>query len=148
MPYFLCRLRPKFDAMLDRIFHPKTFTKAFCAQDQATTPHCAGMVLAQRESLVEVELHCRKCAAKVLYSIDKLPEGYRVYQVRVTGEDNPILPPSIRSQPLPYLEEEFAVVAASAQGAHEAAEWATGLTFKGHSVRWYIDGTFHPDDRF
>lgn len=124
------------------------FTHLFCRHDQALTPYQAGRVLRQEEETVELELHCRRCGTRVLYETDQLPEGYRVYQVWVTAEDNPSLPAEFRPQPLPYMEEEFAVVATSAQGAYEAADFATSLPFRGHLVHWYVDGKIHLDERF
>ena len=105
-------------------------------------------MLAQQGNLVAVELHCRKCGAKIQYSTQSLPAGYQVYQVRVTGEDNSELLAEFRPQPLVFLEEEFAVVGSSAQQAHEAAEFATALRLKGHLARWFVNGELHPDERF
>ena len=126
----------------------KTFMHLFCQREQCLTPHWAGRVLSPHGPLVELELHCQRCGTKVRYETDKLPAGYRVYQVRLTGEDNPAELLEFRPQPLPFLEEEFAIVATSSQQAHELADALTSLRFVGHIVQHYVDGEVHLDERF
>lgn len=97
---------------------------------------------------MELKLHCNRCGNVVIYETDELPVNYRVYQVRVTGEDNTALAAEFRPQSLPFLEEAFAVVATSAQEAHELADFVAILRFKGHLVHHYVDGELHLDERF
>ncbi len=129
-----------------RGFYPKTFICLYCTTDQAITPHAAGRVLARRGTELEIQTWCRKCRAKVTYITDELPAGYQVYQVRITGEDGPHLPAEFR--PVPYLEEEFEVVATSPQDAHERAEFAHSLRLSGHLTHYYVNGELHLDERF
>lgn len=126
--------------------HPKTFLSLYCTTDQAITPHAAGRVLARHGAELEIQTWCRKCRAQVSYITDELPAGYQVYLVRVTGEDGPHLPAELR--PVPYLEEEFEVVATSPQDAHERADFAHSLRFTGHLTHFYINGEVHLDERF
>lgn len=129
-----------------RGYYPKTFLPLYCTTDQAITPHAAGRVLARRGGEVEIQTWCRKCRSGVVYITDELPEGYQVYQVRITAEDGPHLPAEFR--PLPYLEEEFEVVATSPQDAHERAEFAHSLRLSGQLTRYYVNGEVHLDERF
>lgn len=129
-----------------RAYSPTTFLSLYCTADQAITPHTAGRILARRGTELEIQTWCRKCRAQRVYITDELPAGYQVYQVRVTGEDGPHLPAEFR--PVPYLEEEFEVVATSPQDAHERADFAHSLRFAGHLTRFYINGEVHLDERF
>lgn len=124
----------------------RAFIDLFCLKDQCLTPHRAGRVLAQWGPVIELELHCQKCRTVVRYETDELPAGYRLYQVRITGEDNPADLAEFR--PHPFLEEELAVVASSSQEAHGLADLATSLRFTGHLMRHYIDGVLHLNERF
>lgn len=134
--------------MINGVPSSKTFIELYCLREQTITPHRAGRVLEQHGPLVKLELYCRQCGAKVMHETDELPVGYRIYRVRVTGEDNPSLPVEFRPQPLPYIEEEMEIAATSAQHAHELAEYAQLSRFKGHLVKWYVDGLLHLDERF
>jgi hypothetical protein len=127
---------------------PQTFTQLLCSNEQYFTPHRAGRVLAQLGKQVELELYCRQCGNKTVNTMYELPVGYRTYQVRVVGEDNPALPVELRPQPLPFLADDFAVVARSAQEAHEQAGFTHKLPFCGHLVTYYVDGVEHWDERF
>lgn len=126
--------------------YSKTFTHLFCRSEQCLTPHWAGRVLGRTEDGLELELHCRRCGHKSSCEVDILPTSHRVYQVRVTGEDHSALP--ARMRPLPWLEESFAVVATSAQHAHEVAELAHRTRFGGHLVKYYVNGELHLNERF
>lgn len=125
---------------------PQTFLSLRCAVEQLETPHSTGRITARDDSGIRVEVKCRRCGATAEYLLPRLPEGYRVYQVRVTGEDGPHLPAELR--PLPYLEESFEVMAGSPQEAHERAEFAHSLRLTGHLTQYYLDGVLHPDERF
>ncbi|SHJ40948.1 hypothetical protein SAMN02745146_3069 [Hymenobacter daecheongensis DSM 21074] len=125
---------------------PKGFLSLHCTSEQQATPHSSGRVIAKGESGISLQVKCRSCGADSVYQMEQLPQGYQVYQVRITGEDGPHLPKELR--PLPYLEESFSVVAVSAQDAHERAEFAHSLRLAGHLTQYYIDGTLHLDERF
>lgn len=127
-------------------YTPKTFQHWFCAKEQTTTPHVAGRVLSQDAVGIHLQARCRRCGFAHEQILDEFPEGHRLYQVRITGEDGPHLPNSMR--PVPHLEETFCVVATSAQDAHERAEFSHTLRFAGQLVCYYIDGELHLDDRF
>lgn len=125
---------------------PKTFMMLFCAAEQLETPHLAGRVISEDAPGVRLKVRCRRCGAVTGLQLPQLPEGHRVYQVRITGEDGPHMPAEYR--PLPYLEESFSVVATSAQDAHERADFAHTLRLAGQLTRYYIDGLLHLDERF
>lgn len=127
-------------------YYPKTFMPLVCAKEQQVTPHSAGRVVGSDASGISLQVKCRSCGAETVYHTAQLPEGYRVYQVHITGEDGPHLPAELR--PLPYLEESFAVVATSLQDVHERAEFAHSLRLAGHLTQYYIDGVLHLDERF
>jgi hypothetical protein len=127
-------------------YTPRTFLHLYCAAEQAITPHVAGRVLARHGIEIEIQAWCRKCRAQVLYITDALPAGYQIYKVRITAKDGPHLPAEFR--PVPYIEEEFEVVATSIQDAHERAEFAHSMRLEGQLVLYYIDGELHADERF
>lgn len=127
-------------------YYPKTFVSLYCTTDQAVMPYAAGRVLARRGAALEIQTWCRRCRAKLVYITDELPTGYQVFQVRITAEDGPHLPAELR--PVPYLEEEFEVVATSPQDAHERADFAHSLRLSGQFTQYYINGELHLDERF
>ncbi len=127
-------------------YAPKTFLHLYCTTDQAITPHAAGRVVARHGGELEVQTWCRKCRTNVLYITDELPPGYQVYRVRITAEDGPHLPAEFR--PVPYLEEEFEVVATSLQDAHERASFAHAMRLEGQLVLYYINGELHANEQF
>ena len=127
-------------------FRPATFIQLFCMRDQTITPHSGGKVLSHNGGTIEIAVRCRKCGEQAIYATDQLPKDYRVYHVRVTGEDGPHLPDEFR--PLSFVEEEFEVVGCSDQDAHERAEFACTLRFQGHKTTWFIDRTEHLDERY
>lgn len=127
-------------------YSPKTLLPLFCEAEQTDTPHSAGRVLAHDGVGVVLEVKCRSCGQKQEYILSQLPGGFQVYQVRITGEDGPHLPDSMR--PVPFLEESFEVVATSLQDAHERAEFACSVRFAGQLVRYYINGEEHLNERF
>ncbi|MFD2786208.1 hypothetical protein [Hymenobacter rubripertinctus] len=127
-------------------YSPKAFILLPCAKEQQLTPHTAGRVTNSDASGISLQVKCRSCGAESVYQTAQLPEGYRMYEVRVTGEDGPHLPASLR--PLPYLEESFSVVATSPQHAHEQAEFGHSLPLAGHLAKYYIDGALHLNERF
>lgn len=125
---------------------PYALLLLFCATEQVDTPHSAGRVLSRSASGIHLEVKCRRCGKNQEHVLSQLPEGYRPYQVRVTGEDGPHLPDSMR--PIPYLEEEFEVIGRSLQDAHDKAEFTHSLPFAGHLARYYINGELHLNERF
>ena len=127
-------------------YYPKSFMRLPCAKEKQATPHAAGRVANSDASGISLQVKCRSCGTESIYQMEQLPEGYQVYQVRITGEDGPHLPQELR--PLSYLEESFSVVAASAQDAHERAEFAHSLRLAGHLTQYYINGALHLDERF
>ncbi|TGD81720.1 hypothetical protein [Hymenobacter wooponensis] len=127
-------------------YSPKNLLTLFCEAEQATTPHTGGRVMARTVAGVVVAVRCRRCGLVQEHTLSRLPDGLLVYRVRITGEDGPHLPDSMR--PLPFLEESFEVVAASLQDAHERAEFACSLRFAGHLVCYYINGEEHLNERF
>ncbi|WP_167856906.1 hypothetical protein [Hymenobacter aquaticus] len=127
-------------------YSPHNLLTLFCEAEQTDTPHTGGRVLGRTATGVAVAVRCRRCGHVREHTLSPLPEGLQVYQVRITGEDGPHLPDSMR--PLPFLEESFEVVAASLQDAHERAEFASSLRFAGHLVRYYINGEEHLNERF
>jgi hypothetical protein len=127
-------------------YFPQTFMPLFCVKDQADTPHSAGRVLARSASGIHLLVKCRWCGLMSEQTLAELPAGQYLYSVRVTGEDGPHLPDSMR--PIPYLEESFEVFGTSLQDAHERAEFAHSMKFAGHLVCYYINGEHHLDERF
>jgi hypothetical protein len=49
---------------------------------------------------------------------------------------------------VPYLEEEFEVVATSLQDAHERASFAHAMRLEGQLVLYYINGELHANEQF
>lgn len=125
---------------------PKTFLHLYCMRDQAITPHAAGRVLMRQGEEIEIQTWCRKCRSRSSYITDGLPEDHQIYQVRITAEDGPHMPAEFR--PLPYLEEQFEVVASSPQDAHERAGFSHSLRLAGQLTQYYINGELHLDERF
>ena len=115
-----------------------------CRREQQLTPHLTVRVLIETLGGWVLAMRCYRCGEVSTHVMDQLPDGMRVYAVRVVGEAGP----DPLGTPLPGFEEEFLTIGSSRQDAFERSLFGREVKAAGQLVRTYLDGVEHFDERY